>query len=126
MLFSAPGQAILLAHERHSRLTIAVPQNSLKADPVADAIVQLLQPMPASLRRSITFDNGTEFTRHHRIERQLAIQAFFCDPHAPWQKGGIENAIGRDRKSVVSGKSVSVRLDRGGRRILKKKKKTKS
>src|SRR3546814_3142804 len=39
-----------------------------------------------------------EFTRHHRIERQLAIQAFFCDPHAPWQKGGIENAIGRLRR----------------------------
>src|SRR3546814_12842533 len=28
----------------------------------------------------------------------------------------------RDRKSVVSGKSVSVRLDLGGRRILKKQK----
>src|SRR3546814_10658949 len=54
--------------------------------------------MPASLRRSITFDNGTEFTRHHRIDRQLAIQAFFCDPHAPWQKDGIENAIGRLRR----------------------------
>src|SRR3546814_2101849 len=74
--------------------------------PVADAIVQLLQPMPASLRRSITFDNGTEFTRHHRIERQLAIQAFFCDPHAPWQKGGIENAIGRSEEHTSELKSL--------------------
>jgi IS30 family transposase len=100
MLFSRPGHAILLAHERHSRLTIAVPQNGLKADPVADALVRMLKAMPAGLRRSITFDNGTEFTRHHRIASQLGVQAFFCDPHAPWQKGGIENAIGRLRRNL--------------------------
>jgi IS30 family transposase len=59
MLFSTPGQAILVAHERHSRLTIAVHQPSLKADPVAAALVDLLRPLPPKLRRSITFDNGT-------------------------------------------------------------------
>ena len=98
MIFSRPGQAVLLAHERHSRLTIAVPQSSLKADPVADALVQMLKAMPAGLRRSITFDNGAEFNRYHRIEQQLGLNAYFCDPRAPWQKGGIENAIGRLRR----------------------------
>ena len=100
MLFSKPGQAILVAHERHSRLTIATRQPSLKADPVASALVHMLTPMPAAVRRSITFDNGTEFTRHERIARQLGIKAFFCDPHAPWQKGGVENVIGRLRRSL--------------------------
>ncbi|MBL8649588.1 MAG: IS30 family transposase, partial [Sphingopyxis sp.] len=100
MLFARPGQAILLAHERHSRLTIAVPQNSLKADPVAAALIHMLKAMPASLRRSITFDNGTEFNRHQRIADQLGLDAYFCDPRAPWQKGGIENAIGRLRRSL--------------------------
>jgi len=100
MLFSLAGQAVLVAHERHSRLTIAVQQNSLKADPVAATLVRMLQPVPAALRRSITFDNGTEFTRHRRIASQLGIDAFFCDPHAPWQKGGVENAIGRLRRNL--------------------------
>ena len=100
MIFSRPGQAILIAHERHSRITIALRQGSLRADPVADALVGMLRPMPAALRRSITFDNGTEFTRHHRIEQQLGVQTFFCDPHAPWQKGGVENAIGRLRRNL--------------------------
>ncbi|SEQ63509.1 Transposase and inactivated derivatives, IS30 family, partial [Devosia sp. YR412] len=100
MLFSKPGQAILVAHERHSRLTIAVRQASLKADPVATALVHLLAPMPQAMRRSITFDNGTEFTRHQRIARQLDVDAFFCEPRAPWQKGGVENAIGRLRQSL--------------------------
>ena len=57
MIFSAPGQAILIAHERHSRVTIAMRQTSLKADPVADALVGILRTIPNSLRRSITFDN---------------------------------------------------------------------
>jgi len=100
MLFSTAGQAILLAHERHSRLTLAVCQNSLKADPVATALVRMLKPVPPALRRSITFDNGTEFTRHSRIADQLGINAFFCDPRAPWQKGGVENAIGRLRRNL--------------------------
>ena len=100
MLFSTSGQAILIAHERHSRIAIALRQASLKADPVADALVGMLRPLPAALRRSITFDNGTELTRHHRIEQQLGLNAYFCDPHAPWQKGGVENAIGRLRRNL--------------------------
>ncbi|MBB5707192.1 IS30 family transposase [Sphingopyxis panaciterrulae] len=100
MLFSITGQAVLIAHERHSRLTIALRQNSLKADPVAAALVHMLGPMPAALRRSITFDNGTEFNRHQRIANQLELDAYFCDPRAPWQKGGVENAIGRLRRNL--------------------------
>jgi IS30 family transposase len=100
MLFSTAGQAILVAHERHSRLTLALRQNSLKADPVAAALVRLLKPVPAALRRSLTFDNGTEFTHHQRIARQLGLETFFCDPHSPWQKGGVENAIGRLRTAL--------------------------
>lgn len=100
MLFSTAGQAVLVAHERYSRLTIAVQQDSLKADPVATTLVRMLGPMPAELRRSITFDNGTEFNRHERIASQLGLDAYFCDPRAPWQKGGVENAIGRLRRNL--------------------------
>lgn len=100
MLFSTPGQAILVAHERRSRLTFALRQKSLKADPVAAALIRMLKTVPPALRRSITFDNGTEFTRHRHIADQLGIHAFFCDPRAPWQKGGVENAIGRLRRNL--------------------------
>ena len=86
MLFSRTGQAILVAHERHSRLTIAVRQDSLKADPVAATITRMLRPLPAHLRRSITFDNGTEFYRLSRIASQIGGTTWFCDPHAPGRK----------------------------------------
>ena len=96
MLFSAYGQQILVLHERTSRLTALVKASTRKARPTASALGGLLGPLPASLKRSLTFDNGTEFAEHHRI----GLPTFFCDPHAPWQKGGVENAIGRIRRHL--------------------------
>lgn len=98
--FSAYGQVLLAAHERTSRLMAVVRQPSKHADPVAQTLAGWLQDLPPALRRSITFDNGTEFASHHKLAKTLSIQTFFCDPHAPWQKGGVENAIGRIRRRL--------------------------
>ena len=54
-----------------------------------------IRDRPNALRRSGTFDNGSEFALHHRLAIQCHLKTYFCDPHAPWQKSGIENAIGR-------------------------------
>ena len=99
MLFAKYGQAILTLHERSSRLLIAAKPQSKAAMPMAAAIARLLEPLPVELRQSITFDNGTEFARHYELHR-FNIATFFCDPYAPWQKGGIENAIGRMRRTI--------------------------
>jgi IS30 family transposase len=99
MLFARYGQAVLTLHERSSRLLIAAKSQSKAALPIAAAIARLLQPLPAELRQSITFDNGTEFARHYELHH-FDIATFFCDPYAPWQKGGIENAIGRMRRAI--------------------------
>ena len=98
MLFSKYGQIVLVAHERTSRLTVLLAQATKAAVPTAQALYDLLSPLPQHMLRSITFDNGTEFAQHHTLRQRLGIQTFFCDPHAPWQKGGIENAIGRLRR----------------------------
>jgi len=66
---------------------------------VATKLTELFRSLPKSLRRTITFDNGTEFSYHHRLHK-LSMRNFFCDPHAPWQKGGIENGIGRMRRGL--------------------------
>ena len=50
------------------------------------------------MRQTISFDNGNEFAEHHRLHNILGVQTFFCDPHSPWQKGGVENSIGRLRR----------------------------
>ena len=99
MLFARYGQAVLTAHERASRVIFASRPPNKAADRVARHLHRLFARLPRHLRRTVTFDNGTEFARHNVLHR-LAIKTFFCDPHAPWQKGGIENAIGRIRRFI--------------------------
>ena len=90
------GQAIL---ERHSRLLIAARPPGKAAAPIAQAMHALLAPLPPTWRQTITFDNGTEFARHYALHA-LGLETFFCETHSPWQKGGIENAIGRLRRTL--------------------------
>jgi len=97
MMFAKYGQAILTVHERKSRLLLAIRLASKAAQGVARHLLNLFGVIPQSLRQTVTFDNGTEFARHRALH-SLAIDTFFCDPYAPWQKGGIENAIGRMRR----------------------------
>lgn len=99
MLFATYGQAILALHERYSRLLIAVRLPSKAAQPTVNAIKKILAPLPPQWRQSVTFDNGTEFAHHYELH-SLNIQTFFCDTYSPWQKGGVENAIGRMRRML--------------------------
>jgi IS30 family transposase len=99
MLFAKYGQAVLVMHERRSRLLVVSRQPTKAAAPVATRLTELFGALPPALRRTITFDNGTEFAYHYRLHK-LAMRTFFCDPHAPWQKGGIENGIGRMRRGL--------------------------
>jgi IS30 family transposase len=99
MLFSTYGQAVLVVHERLSRLIRICLQPSKAAQSVLDSLTALFRPMPKALRRSVTFDNGSEFAFHYKLA-PLHLKTFFCEPHSPWQKGGVENAIGRLRRSL--------------------------
>ena len=100
MLFAKYGQAVLAVHERYSRLILATRPPNKAAEPIAEQLLALFATMPPQLRQTVTFDNGTEFARHRRLHA-LAMQTFFCDTYAPWQKGGIENAIGRLRRFIA-------------------------
>jgi len=50
-----------------------------------------LSPLPPTLRRSITFDRGTEFAAYSTLRAKLGMISYFCQPSAPWQKGSVEN-----------------------------------
>ena len=93
-------KTLLALHERSSRLIWIQRQPTKEAASVAKSIESFLAPLPKKLRQSITFDNGTEFAHHHVLRKSLGIKTYFCDPYAPWQKGGVENAIGRLRRRL--------------------------
>jgi len=97
MLFAAYGQVVLAAHERSSRLTLVSRPRNKAAAPIAEQLVRWLEPLPGPMRTTISFDNGSEFARHQHLHR-IGTQTYFCDTHSPWQKGGVENAIGRLRR----------------------------
>jgi IS30 family transposase len=100
MLFLRHSQALLITHERKSRLLLARRQPGKHALPVTQQLLRQFSALPRALRRTVTFDNGTEFAYHYRLNQKLGMATYFCDAHAPWQKGGIENAIGRMRRRL--------------------------
>ncbi len=97
MLFTNRKQAIFTLHERRTRLLIAVRIPGKHAEPIAECMQDILAPLPPEWRQTVTFDNGTEFAQHYKLH-ELDIETFFCDTYSPWQKGGVENAIGRMRR----------------------------
>ena len=100
MLFSKYGQQALVLHERTSRMTALVKTPNRLAEPTAQRLVDMLRPLSKRSRRSLTVDNGTEFACHYELGQTLKTPTFFCHPHSPWQKGGVENAIGRLRRRL--------------------------
>ena len=75
-----------------------------------------MKRLPASLRRSMTYDRGSEMACHPELARRLKIDIWFCDPHAPWQRGSNENTNGLLRQFFPKGTDLSTQPDRTERR----------
>jgi IS30 family transposase len=61
------------------------------AETVATAMIQTMRELPEHLRRSITWDRGSEMANWRDIHLQLGAPVYFCNPHSPWQRGSNEN-----------------------------------
>ena len=61
------------------------------ADTVAAAMIEAMRELPDHLRRSITWDRGSEMANWKQIHLDLNTPVYFCDPHSPWQRGSNEN-----------------------------------
>ena len=89
--------------DRLSRLTIVTKIRCKDADHVHEKIKQRLQELDETRRHSITFDNGSEFARCHRLEKHLGIELYFADPGCPYQRGTNENTNGLIRQYFPKG-----------------------
>ena len=78
--------------ERSTRFTILLHlSGDHTTDTVAAAMIEAMRELPDHLRRSITWDRGSEMANWKQIHLDLDTPVYFCDPHSPWQRGSNEN-----------------------------------
>ena len=118
ILGTANESAVGTLVERSTRFTILLHlPGRHDADSVAEAMIAEMGRLPEHLRRSITWDRGTELAAYQRIQLELGAGIYFCDPHSPWQRGTNENTNRLLRFWLHKGSDLSVHTAEDLRRI---------
>lgn len=95
LIFGKGMKAVATLVERQSRFLIMVGlQEGHSADVVADALSTKIAELPEQLRRSLTWDQGSEMAHHAKFTVATGVPVYFCDPRSPWQRGTNENTNG--------------------------------
>ena len=114
--------------ERHSRFVTLVKVASTDTDVVVSALAREVRKLPAALRRSLTWDRGTEMKQHNKFTIATDMKVYFCDPYSPWQRGTNENTNGLLRQYFPKGTDLSgytqAQLNKVARRLNERPRKT--
>ena len=93
--------------ERKTRYLIPSKMHGCTAAAALEGFTRQMKRLPAALRKSMTYDRGSEMACHPELARRLKIDIWFCDPHAPWQRGSNENTNGLLRQFFPKGTDLS-------------------
>jgi IS30 family transposase len=106
MLSSGSVGALHVAIERTSRRVCLTLLENNTARATKEALTKRLGKFPAELRKSITYDNGSENSDHAATNKELGTASFFCVPFHSWEKGSVENLIGVIRRTLPKGTNL--------------------
>lgn len=121
LIIGSNGTAIGTLVERSTRFTILLHlPGDHSAETVAAAMIREMGHLPDHLRRSITWDRGTELAGYAKIQTALETTLYFCDPHSPWQRGTNENTNRLLRFWFEKGSDLSVHDPEDLRRVAAK------
>ena len=90
---NASAIATLVERTTGYAMLVALP-DGYKPEHVAPALTAKIQTLPDALRRTLTWDQGPEMRNWKQLRLDAGIDIYFCDPHAPWQRGSNENTNG--------------------------------
>jgi IS30 family transposase len=93
--------------ERKTRFVILCKMDGNGAVAALDSFTRQMRRLPTALRKSMTYDRGSETACHPKLARRLKIDIWFCDPHAPWQRGSNENTNGLLRQFMPKGTDLN-------------------
>lgn len=114
--------------ERQSRYVMLVKVPNKNTDSVVAALIEQSKKLPQELCKSLTWDRGKELADHRRLKLATDIDVYFCDPHAPWQRGTNENTNRLLRQYLPRGTDLSVHsqaeLDAVARELNERPRKT--
>jgi len=91
LLAGAKNSYIATLVERHSRFAMLIKVPSKDTEVVVAALSRHIRKLPATLRRSLTWDRGLEMAKHKDFTVATDVKVYFCDPQSPWQRGTNEN-----------------------------------
>ncbi|HFQ8176758.1 TPA: IS30 family transposase [Klebsiella pneumoniae] len=94
--------------ERTSGYLMLVKMHDATATSAVQGFSAALNKIPLPGRKSMTYDQGREMTRHAEITQKTGVAIYFCDPHSPWQRGSNENINGLIRQYLPKGTDLSV------------------
>jgi len=94
--------------ERHSRFLMLIKVPGKETAVVVAALSKHVRKLPATLRRSLTWDRGLEMAKHKEFTVATDVQVYFCDPQSPWQRGTNENTNLLLRQYFPRGTDLSV------------------
>jgi IS30 family transposase len=78
------------------------------AQQVSAALIAAFCSLPPHLRRSITWDQGSEMGNHGDITLATGTPIYFCDPASPWQRRSNENTNGLLRQYFPKGSNLNI------------------
>src|SRR6202041_3531924 len=108
LLAGSKNSHIATLVERHSRFVMLIKVPSKDTTTVVAALSKHVLKLPATLRRSLTWDRGLEMAKHKSFTMDTKVKVYFCDPQSPWQRGSNENTNGLLRQYFPKKTDLSV------------------
>ncbi len=93
--------------ERTTRFAILVPLKNKSAEEVRCEFGKAINQLPSHLKRSLTYDQGTEMAQHKKLSEETQMKIYFAHPRSPWERGTNENTNGLIRQFFPKGTNFS-------------------